>query len=540
MRVRALVNEPFELLTNAQMGMAHRLTIEAGTPGIELMERAGAAIADAARQMLAKSGGRRVTVLCGPGNNGGDGFVAARLLRQMGYSVEAGLLGTMAALKGDAAIAARAWTGRTGSAALVSLDDADLVIDALFGAGLARDIDGRARSIVERLNAWRARPEGTRGRSILAVDVPSGIDGDTGAVRGMAVEADVTVTFFRLKPGHILLPGRLLCGRIVLADIGIARGVLDEIGPRTFINTPGLWRQTLPVPEVDGHKYSRGHALILSGPAHQTGAARLAARAALRAGAGLVTMAAQGGAVAVNAAHLTAVMIAPFEGAVGLRRLLDDRRKNVIAMGPGAGVGSATLALVRCALAHENAPSVVLDADALTCFQGRFEEFRALVLERDRPVIATPHEGEFARLFKDSRSKPESVYEENSTSRDVSDEEHESLHKVGPDHARIRRAAAAARGSGAIVILKGPDTIVAHPDGRLAIMADASPWLASAGSGDVLTGIVTGLLAQGMPAFEAAAAAVWMHAAAAGHFGPGLIAEDLPDCLPAVWRQLGG
>jgi hydroxyethylthiazole kinase-like uncharacterized protein yjeF len=540
MQVGALVNEPFELLTNAEMGMADRLTIESGTPGIVLMERAGAAIADAARQMLARSGGRRVAILCGPGNNGGDGFVAARLLRQMGFSVEAGLLGTMAALKGDAAIAASAWTGRTGSAALVALDDADLVIDALFGAGLARDIDGRARSIVERLNAWRDQAKGTIARSVLAVDVPSGVDGDTGAVRGVAVEADVTVTFFTLKPGHLLLPGRLRCGRIVLADIGIARDVLDRIRPQTFANVPGLWRRSLPLPQVDGHKYSRGHALVLSGPAHQTGAARLAARAALRAGAGLVTMAAQGEAVAVNAAHLTAVMIAPFEGPVGLRKVLDDRRKNVIAMGPGAGAGPATLALVRCALGHANAPSVVLDADALTSFHRRFDEFRTLVRGHDRPVVATPHEGEFARLFKDSQAKPESFSEAGSTSPEVSDEEHESLHEVGPDSARIGRAAAAARSSGAILVLKGPDTIVAHPDGRLAVMADASPWLATAGSGDVLTGIVAGLLAQGMPGFEAASAAVWMHAAAAKQFGPGLIAEDLPDCLPAVWRQLGG
>ncbi|MCC2095637.1 MAG: NAD(P)H-hydrate epimerase, partial [Hyphomicrobiales bacterium] len=280
-------NDPHELLTNAQMSEADRLTIARGTSGIDLMERAGAAIADTVRQMLDRTGGRRVAILCGPGNNGGDGFVAARLLRQMGFSVSVGLLGTMASLKGDAALAAKAWTGRTGSAALVGLDDADLAIDALFGAGLARDIDGRARAIVERLNAWRV----TMAKPVVAVDVPSGIDGDTGSVRGIAVEADVTVTFFRLKPGHLLLPGRIRCGRIVLADIGIASGVLDDIRPQTFVNTPGLWRASLPLPQVEGHKYSRGHTLVVSGPAHQTGAARMSANAALRAGSGLVTVA---------------------------------------------------------------------------------------------------------------------------------------------------------------------------------------------------------------------------------------------------------
>ncbi len=508
-------DDPIELLTNSQMAMADRLTIEAGTPGTVLMERAGAAVADAARQMLARSDGGRVAILCGPGNNGGDGFVAARYLRTMGFSVQAGLLGSVVSLKGDAADAARAWTGRIASAALVELEEADLVIDALFGAGLTRDIDGRARSIVERVNQWR----GASGKPVLAVDVPSGIDGDTGTVRGASIEADETVTFFRLKPGHILLPGRELCGRVRLEQIGIEGKVLAEIAPVYHVNAPGLWRGVLPAPSVTGHKYSRGHALVVSGPAHQTGAARLAGAGALRAGAGLVTLAAQADAVAANAAHLTAIMIAPFDGPEGLRATLDDARKNVLAIGPGAGAGEQTRTLVELAMGHRCAPAMVIDADAITSFENDAAGLRELAALAERPVIITPHEGEFSRLFAGLKDVP-------------------AASSTDPRASRLRRALAAADYLQVIVCLKGPDTIVAAPDGRCSIMREAPPWLATAGSGDVLTGMITGLLAQGMPGFEAACAGVWVHARAAQILGPGLIAEDIPICLAHVWREL--
>ncbi|MGE3246562.1 MAG: NAD(P)H-hydrate dehydratase [Beijerinckiaceae bacterium] len=499
-----MADYPNELLTCAVMAEADRLTIAGGIPGIDLMERAGAAVADAARQLLTARNGRRAVILCGPGNNGGDGFVAARYLRDMGFDAACGLLGDIRKLTGDAAQAAAAWKGKSGSAALADLDSADLVVDALFGAGLARDIDGRTRAIVERVNTWRA----TTGRPILAVDVPSGIDGDTGAVRGVAIAADVTVTFFRLKPGHLLMPGREHCGETNCADIGIKPDVLQTIGAKDGINAPALWRKVLPVPQTQGHKYSRGHALVVSGPANRTGAARLAARGALRAGAGLVTIAAQGDAIAANAAHLTAIMLAPFVGHAGLEELLNDARFNIVALGPGLGVGGETRALVQAVLEHANAPAAVLDADALTSFAGDLACLAGHVRAAERPVVLTPHEGEFARLFPELEG------------------------------ARIVRARAAAQVSGAILCLKGPDTIVAAPDGRTAIAAGAPPWLATAGSGDVLAGAITGLIAQRMPAFEACAAAVWMHARAAAVFGPGLIAEDIPEALPAVWREL--
>lgn len=493
-----------ELLTSAQMGHADRLTISAGLPGIELMERAGAAVADVARQALPYGGA--IVIVCGPGNNGGDGFVAARLLRAMGYVVSVGLLGVRDQLAGDAALAAAAWSGRIGSAALVDLASADLVIDALFGAGLARDIEGRARAIVERLNDWRRQT----GRKVIAVDTPSGVDGDSGAVRGVSVEADATVTFFRMKPAHLLLPGRALCGAVHLAQIGIEASALETIAPRTFHNAPALWRAALPRLELQGHKYARGHVLAVSGPKQQTGAARMSATAALRTGAGLVTLASPRDALAVNASHLTAVMLTPCDSAHELAQILRDARKNAVVIGPGAGLGPRTRAMALAALHAPHSPALVLDADALTAFAGDSGTLAAAVKGRAGPVVLTPHEGEFARLFGAG----------------------------GQD--KLARARDAAQASGAIIVLKGADTVVAHPDGRAAIADNAPAWLATAGSGDVLAGMIAALLAQGMAEFEAACAAVWMHGDAARRFGRGLIAEDLPGQLPAVWQALAG
>ena len=500
------MSSALELLTTDEMAAADRLTIAAGTPGIELMENAGAAVAEAALAMLGAEA-NRVAVLCGPGNNGGDGFVAARLLRDAGLRVAVALLGAQDKLKGDAAEAARRFAGPIGALEDVNLKTADLVVDALFGAGLARDLDGAAAFAVARMNEWARRS----GRPIVAVDVPSGIDGTTGAVRGAAVEAQVTVTFFRRKPGHLLLPGRLHCGRVVCADIGIGTGVLAAIAPQTFVNAPDLWRACFPRPGATDHKYARGHAVVLSGDAWHTGAARLAARGALRAGAGLVTLLSPHSALQVNAAHLTAIMLAPCDGPAELAHILADRRKNAGIVGPGYGVGEAVRTMVRALLAPSPAGAtgraIVLDADALTSFAGVHEELFGLVRGSGGPVVLTPHEGEFARLFAgiDAGSK-------------------------------LARARQAARLCGATLVLKGADTVVAHPDGRAAIADDLPAWLATAGSGDVLAGIICGLLAQGMPVFEAAACGVFLHGEAGRK--PGLISEDLPDALPAVLSRM--
>ena len=353
-----------ELLTPAEMSEADRFAVAAGTPGIALMERAGLAVADEAAR-LAKSGGR-IVVLCGPGGNGGDGFVAARFLAQRGYPVELGLLGRRDALRGDPALAASRYEGQVLDAAAIDPGGADCVIDALFGAGLARDIEGVAKAIIERVNAF-ARAGGR----VVAVDVPSGVDGASGKVRGVAVEASASVTFFRLKPGHLLLPGRVLCGPIRLADIGIPEAALARISPQAFVNAPAVWREALPHANAESHKYARGAVLVLSGAAHRTGAARLAARAALRSGAGIVTLASPPDAVAVNAAHLTAVMVAPFANASEFEALLADERRRAIALGPGAGVGPALRKLIAAALTRPaERRTIVLDADALTSFAG--------------------------------------------------------------------------------------------------------------------------------------------------------------------------
>jgi NAD(P)H-hydrate epimerase len=336
---------------------------------------------------------------------------------------------------------------------------------------------------------------------VVAVDVPSGVDGASGEVRGVAPQAALTVTFFRRKPGHLLLPGRLLCGETVVAQIGIKTSVLDAVAPDTAANDPSWWLGDFPWAETDGHKYSRGHALVAGGAA-MTGAARLAARSAARVGAGLVTVAAPEPAFQIYAAALTGVIVAPIADVDGFAALLADKRRNAALIGPGAGTGPETRDKALKILGASK--STVLDADALTVFAGCAADLCAAIKS---PCVLTPHEGEFGRLFENSGSK-------------------------------LERARRAAKASGAVVVLKGADTVIAAPDGRAAINENAPPTLATAGSGDVLAGLVLGLLAQGMPAFEAASAAVWLHGAAAHAFGAGLVAEDLIETLPAVLAGL--
>jgi len=492
-----------ELLTNAQMAEADRLAIAAGTPGIRLMENAGRAVAD----VLVRVGPRGAPTICvvaGPGNNGGDGFVCARILAGRGYPVRLLLLGDRDRLKGDAAEAARRWQGPVEVAAPAALNGSKLIVDALFGAGLDRPVEGPARAMIEAIN--------TAGVPVLAVDLPSGINGDSGAVMGAAVNASQTVTFFRKKLGHLLLPGRLHCGAVEVADIGIPDAVLDSIHPGIVVNAPAVWADRFPVPQPGGHKYRRGHAVVVSGDVSHTGAARLAARGALRAGAGLVTIASPRDALAVNAASNLAIMVRPVDGADELAKWLSDPRLNTVVLGPGGGIGQPMREMVLTVLAGERA--VVLDADALTSFAEAPDILFAAIKARGAsPTVLTPHEGEFARLFSKNLQETEST-------------------------PKCDRAKAAAAASGAIVLLKGSDTVVASPEGRASITENAPPWLATAGSGDVLAVIVAGLLAQGMPGFEAASAATWLHGETGSEAGPGLIAEDLPDALRTVYRRL--
>lgn len=492
-----------EVLTTEQMAHADRAAIASGTSGFRLMENAGRAVADAARRMIG-GGASKVTIVAGPGNNGGDGFIAATVLAASGIDATVILLGDASTLEDDAALAAKAWRGPVVAPHDRMFTGCTLIVDALFGAGLNRIVDGAARSIIEAINA--------SGVPVLAVDLPSGIDGNTGAVMGTAVYATETVTFFRKKPAHLLLPGRTHCGPTHVADIGIDARALDAIKPATSENALSAWRDAFPRLLIDGHKYSRGHAVIVSGGVASTGAARLAARGALRAGAGLVTVASPSDALAVNAAALTAIMVRAIDTADDFAAMLEDKRINACVIGPGAGVGEATRTKTLAAIRAER--GVVLDADALTSFSDVPDVlFSDLKFHAKSRIIVTPHEGEFRKLFSAISGK-------------------------NLDHSKLEHARLAAEISGVVVLFKGPDTVVAAPDGRATISANSPPWLATAGAGDVLAGFIAGMLAQGVPAFEAASMGAWLHSEAANEFGPGLIAEDLPEALPAVLRRL--
>lgn len=477
---------PRPILTVAEMGAADQAAVAAGTHSIELMERAGTAVADA---ICARFEPKPTCVLCGPGNNGGDGYVAARVLKSRGWDVWVERLAEPATA--DARDAASRWQSET----LPIVEGnrmAELFVDALFGAGLSRPLDGEAARLARASERLRA--------NIVAIDVPSGLNGDTGRRWGeTAFCAGLTVTFHARKPAHVLEPGKSRCGEVVVADIG-----LGETPSRTVENGPELWLPRFPWPTAATHKHARGRMVVVSGEAWNTGAARLASRAGLRIGAGLVTLLSPPDALAVNAAHLEAVMLRPFETDLELQQLATEVDAAVI--GPAAGVNESTLLNVM-ALAQTGA-ALVLDADAITVFRDDPEELFSVL---DRDDILTPHAGEFERLFP-------------------------GFLKAGPE--RITAARRAAERADAVVLLKGSDTVVAAPDGRVAVNLNGSPWLATAGSGDVLSGFVAGLVAQGMESFEAACAAVWIHAEAAELHGPGLTAEDLPSLAPAVLRRL--
>ncbi|MEQ1939077.1 NAD(P)H-hydrate dehydratase [Mesorhizobium sp. CN5-321] len=502
-----------DLLTPAEMAQADRRAIEAGPlDGIGLMRNAGQAVAAIVLSRFA--GARRVHVLCGSGNNGGDGYVVATILAESGVAVSLWASGAPRG-GGDAALAAAECPLPAHPLADFAAERGDAVVDALYGAGLSKPLAGADAAAVVKAAALRLL--------VVAIDLPSGVSGTGGAVLGRAFRADVTVTFVRRKPGHLLLPGRELCGEVIVADIGIGDSVIASLGIRTFANEPALWRDRLPRPAVDAHKYKRGHVGVFSGGPHATGAARLSALGAARCGAGAVTVLSPGSAMQVNAAHLTAIMLRRVDDIADLAGFLDDRRPSAFVLGPGFGVGEKArefaLAVLRAGKSEhdgdKSAPhGLVCDADAITSFRGDPEDIFAAAAESATALVLTPHEGEFARLFPD-------------LSADA------SLSKLD----KARQAAAR---SSAVVVYKGPDTVIAAPDGRAAINSNGASWLATAGSGDVLAGIVAGFLAQAMPAFEAACAAVWIHAEAGSRFGPGLVAEDLPQALPPILRELLG
>jgi len=479
------------LLTVAEMARADAAAIGAGTPGHRLMLNAGTA---AAREIMKRFKPCSAVVLCGPGNNGGDGFVVARLLAARRFKVRVALLGKRAALGGDAAIHAAKWKGQVEKLTPAAVAGAKLAVDAVFGAGLNKPLGPEVEATFEALAKARV--------PVVAVDVPSGVAGDTGKTLGKSPRCALTVTFCRKKPGHLLLPGRALCGETVVADIGIADAEVASVKPSAFENAPALWRAAWPTERPDWNKYSRGHAVILGG-AEMTGAARLAARGAMRAGAGFVTLIAPPGLGLHYMAALPHVVVREAADSGAFERLIGEKRVNALLLGPGNGVSLETRG--RALMALKTGKPCVLDADALTVFE---DALALLKRSLHAGAVLTPHDGEYDRVFGKREGS------------------------------RLDRARWAAREAGAVVLLKGYDTVIAHPQGRAAINANAPANLATAGAGDVLAGILAGLMAQGMPAFEAACAATWLHGAAATAFGPGLVADDLPDMLPRVLREL--
>ena len=473
-----------EILSVAEMAAAEQAAMDAGFSARRLMERAGRCVVEA---ICARWTPRPTAVLCGPGNNGGDGYVVARLLRARGWTVWVEALAPPSTPEAQG-MAAR-WRGRTKAFAGMDVG-VGLVVDALFGAGLNRPLDGLAAQRAKACNPAQT----------VSIDTPSGIACDSGRVLGEAAfRAALTVTFHAKKAAHVLEPGRSHCGEVVVGDIGL-------LSPKvmTFENQPGLWLSRFPWPAIDVHKHGRGRVAVVSGGPWNTGAARLAARGALRVGAGLVTILSSPDALLSNAAHLEAIMLKPVDGEGELVRAADD--VDAVVIGPAAGVGAATAA--RLLVLARTGAALVVDADAITSFA---EDPARLFSSLDRDDVVTPHTGEFERLFPGFLAHPAG---------------------------KLAATREAARRAGCVVLLKGPDTVIAAPDGRAAVNTNGSVWLATAGSGDVLAGLVAGLIAQGMDSFDAACASVWLHARAGGNFGPGLIAEDLPGLIPAVLKQL--
>ncbi len=483
------------VLTPDEMARADAMTIQGGLSGARLMENAGQAVKSV---VLAHYPGIfRALVLCGPGNNGGDGYVAARLLATLG--IETVVFRSRAPKPGtDADSAAKLWNGLVAPLDKLNLEEGDVVIDALYGAGFSGALSGDDAQAAEMVRS--------AGAPVIAVDLPSGVSGLTGRAEGDCFEAAHTVTFFRKKPGHLLLPARGLCGRLHMADIGIPRSVLDDIAPALCENSPALFSAFLPKPDASSHKYARGHAGIFSGGAASTGAARLSATAAARGGAGAVTMFAPTEALAAHAAHLTSIMLKKADNARDVADLLADPRLSSLVIGPAFGRYEWLRDVVALALESGVARSVVLDADVFSAFADRPESLFELIKASASNVVLTSHEGEFQRLFP-------------------------GIFKSGlGKHDKAREAA---KRSGAVILYKGSDTVIASPDDRAAINTNGGPELATAGSGDVLAGIIVGLLAQGMPAFEAACAGAFMHGEAGKAAGKGAVAEDFVSALAA-------
>ncbi len=475
------------LLAPKEMAAVDLAALNSGIDTFSLMLRAGCFVAAAALRHYPQA--QRFVVICGPGNNGGDGYVCARRLVCAGCHVAVYHLGDPDKLKGDALQAYQQCPVLPRHILDLEVQNGDVVIDAIFGAGLGRAVPDEVVAAIEKVE--------NSGVPLIAVDLPSGLCGRRGVPLGRAFTAARTVTFMTRKPGHLLMPGRALCGDIEVCDIGIPKRIVHAHAKTIAVNNPSLWRSALRTPDAATHKYRRGHLAVFSGHASNTGAARLSAHAGLASGAGLVTVASPCDAMAVNGAHLTAVMLREIDTAEALNAWISTARLDAFVLGPGFGIGERARSFVHTLKGHP----VVLDADAITSFQGDRDSLFASCRAGEANVVLTPHGGEFARLF------PEIAANE--------------------DLGKVEKAQAAAELANAVIVYKGADTVIADPRGRVAINDNAPSWLATAGSGDVLAGMIGALLANGMPAFEASAAAVYLHGSSAMRAGPAMTAEDL-------------
>ena len=514
-----------ELLTAAQMRAIEEAAIASGeVTGLELMELAGRGVVAAVFEEWPELAEvpHSAVVLCGPGNNGGDGFVVARLLKEWGWDVEVFLYGDPAKLPPDARVNYERWAamGKVGDLGrdLEHREKPDLFLDAVFGTGLSRPVEGMLAQVLVAFDRFRE----SRHVRTVAVDMPSGLCADSGRAMGTFVTADLTISFHEAKLGHYLSRGAQQAGKLVVKSIGLSQDAAPDEVVRLVDRVPGgRLRKAATL-----HKYGHGHALVPSGGAGRTGAARLAARGALRIGAGLVTLGVPPNAQQEASCHVTSIMLRRVEGGDGLAAVLEDGRLNAVCLGPGLGVERARElvpeVLAGGGLETHLTRSVLLDADALTAFAEQPETLFGMLHEQ---CVLTPHAGEFARLFPDVAEKLNAA----PTS--------------GPAYSKVDATRDAAKRAGCVVLFKGPDTVIADPDGRCSITSAqyerSAPWLATAGAGDVLAGFITGLLARGFAPMRAAEIGAWLHVECARSFGPGLIAEDLPEELPKVLRALG-
>jgi NAD(P)H-hydrate epimerase len=486
-----------EILSTHQMKLAEQAACTGKTQSFTLMQRAGKAVAE---EILSRYSKQAVLILCGAGNNGGDGFIIAATLKKKNWPVTVACAIDVFDLQGDAARAADVWSGDVISFDDLELPEDGLIVDAVFGTGLSRPIEGIVHDVLLSLRETDC--------PIIAVDVPSGVNADTGECQQCTPQAEVTVTFGWKKPAHLLLPAREAAGEIVIADIGIAEELLEDIGPFMMENSRELeWGSTEFDKPVNAHKYHHGHVVVLGGKV-MTGAACLASVSALRMGAGLVTVVAPMDTALTYRSYNPSLLVEPIGEMARFKEHLKDPRRNVVLVGCGAGLDAPAVLKKIVFDSVQSSPQkiCVIDADALSVFE---DDPRSLVKALGGHCILTPHEGEFARIFPElTGSKPE-------------------------------RAFAAARKSGAIIVLKGADTVIASPDDQLVINGNGTGWLASAGTGDVLAGMIAGIIARDMMSpFDAVCAAVWMHARASEIAGAGMISSDLPCHIPAVWKEL--